>query len=133
MRALLNALLWIVGLVAGAAVLVVLIWAGTWAYVLTRAPSPDRPPSPQQVRERLFRLTVQHAATTEATWLRHDGDFTDASGIRFVKTAGWHQINVAGLSFTPDCRHATCYRVVEGKYVPGGDAAPVRTCSGPTS
>jgi hypothetical protein len=39
-----------------------------------------------------------------------------------VKIGEWHQTNVSGLTFMPDGRQATYYTVVEGRYVPGGDA-----------
>jgi hypothetical protein len=128
MRTLLKAVLWTVGLAAGAVVLAVLVLIGSWTYVILKGP--DRTPSPAQDKERTFGLTAQQAATTEETWLRHDGDFTDASGSHFVKTGEWHQTNVSGLTFMPDGRQATYYTVVEGRYVPGGDAALPQTYSG---
>jgi hypothetical protein len=127
MRVLLKVVLWTVGIAAVAVVLVVLLWAGTWVYLIAHPPARD----PGEERQRSMRLTHWQAYRTAADWLAGDGGLADASGNRFVKNAGWHQFTFRDFSFwPPGDRIAQYYADVEGEYAPGGDATRVRSYSG---
>ena len=125
-----RALFWLLCIV-GIAACAFLIWAGAWAYLIAHQPTA----SATEGQEQSLGLTHGDASRTADTWLARDGDLTDASGSRFVKTAGWQRSNELVFSqewfrFEPDGRHATLSLAIQGKYTGGFDAARVWTCSG---
>jgi hypothetical protein len=124
-----RAWLWLLCIV-GIAACAFLIWAGTWAYLIADQPTA----SATEGQERSLGLTHGQASRTADTWLARDGDLTDTSGNRFVKTAGWQRFDEVVFTqpwfrFEPDGRRASLSVAVRGKYMGGFDAARVWTYS----